>query len=90
MKYDVSSPLQPEFCGAFFQLPGSSNKYRDDRKHGFLNLRQAIAESCDVYFYRVAQRLRSCSAASQVRGPNDGLATFGANEVWLVAARTHR
>lgn len=56
-KYDVLSPLQPEFCGGFFQLPGSSNKYRDDKKHGFLNMRQAIAESCDVYFYRVAQRL---------------------------------
>ena len=56
-KYDILSPLQPEFCGGFFQLPGSSNKYRDDKKHGFLNMRQAIAESCDVYFYRVAQRL---------------------------------
>ncbi len=56
-KYDILSPLQSEFCGGFFQLPGSSNKYRDDKKHGFLNMRQAIAESCDVYFYRVAQRL---------------------------------
>ena len=56
-KYDILSPLQPEFCGGFFQQPGSSNKYRDDKKHGFLNMRQAIAESCDVYFYRVAQRL---------------------------------
>ncbi len=56
-KYDILSPLQSEFCGGFFQLPGSGNKYRDDKKHGFLNMRQAIAESCDVYFYRVAQRL---------------------------------
>jgi penicillin-binding protein 2 len=56
-KYNVISPLQPEFCGGFFQLPGSSNKYRDDKKHGFLNMRQAIAESCDVYFFRVAERL---------------------------------
>jgi penicillin-binding protein 2 len=38
-------------------LPGNANKYRDDKKHGFLNMRQAIAESCDVYFYRVAEKL---------------------------------
>jgi penicillin-binding protein 2 len=56
-KYNILSPLQPQFCGGFFQLPGSSNKYRDDKKHGFLTMRQAIAESCDVYFYRVAERL---------------------------------
>jgi penicillin-binding protein 2 len=56
-KYNVISPLQQQFCGGFFQLPGSSNKYRDDKKHGFLNMRRAIAESCDVYFYRVAERL---------------------------------
>jgi penicillin-binding protein 2 len=56
-KYNILSPLQPEFCGGFFILPGNSNKYRDDKKHGFLNMRQAIAESCDVYFYRVAEKL---------------------------------
>jgi len=56
-KYNVISPQQEQFCGGFFQLPGSSNKYRDDKKHGYLNMRRAIAESCDVYFYRVAERL---------------------------------
>jgi len=56
-KYNILSPLQLEFCPGFFTLPGSSNKYRDDKKHGSLNMRQAIAESCDVYFYRVAERL---------------------------------
>jgi penicillin-binding protein 2 len=56
-KYNVFTPLQEEFCPGFFILPGNSNKYRDDKKHGFLNMRQAIAQSCDVYFYRVAQHL---------------------------------
>jgi penicillin-binding protein 2 len=42
-KYNILSPLQPEFCGGFFILPGNANKYRDDKKHGFLNMRQAIA-----------------------------------------------
>jgi penicillin-binding protein 2 len=57
LKYNILSPLQPEFCGGFFSLPGSSHQYRDDKKHGFLTMRQAIAQSCDVYFYRVAERL---------------------------------
>jgi penicillin-binding protein 2 len=56
-KYNVITPLQEEFCPGYFILPGNSNKYRDDKKHGFLNMRQAIAESCDVYFYKVAQHL---------------------------------
>src|SRR5580698_3659311 len=56
-KYGIMSPQQTTYCPGFFTLPGSSNKYRDDKKHGFLNMRQAIAESCDVYFYRVAQKL---------------------------------
>jgi penicillin-binding protein 2 len=51
------TPLQTEYCPGFFTLRGSSNKYRDDKKHGSLNMRQAIAESCDVYFYRVAERM---------------------------------
>src|SRR6202011_2580647 len=38
-------------------LPGSSHQYRDDKKHGYLTMRKAIAQSCDVYFYRVAERL---------------------------------
>ena len=56
-KYNILTPQQEEFCPGYFILPGSSNKYRDDKKHGFLNMRQAIAQSCDVYFYRVAERL---------------------------------
>ena len=56
-KYNIISPLQTQFCPGFFQLPGSSNKYRDDKKHGALDMRHAIADSCDVYFYKVAQKL---------------------------------
>jgi penicillin-binding protein 2 len=56
-KYNIEPPGKTEFCGGSFTLPGSSHQYRDDKKHGFLNMRQAIAESCDVYFYRIAERL---------------------------------
>jgi penicillin-binding protein 2 len=55
--YGILTPAQTEFCPGFFILPGNSNKYRDDKKHGSLNMRQAIAQSCDVYFYKVAERM---------------------------------
>src|SRR5450631_3204594 len=56
-KYNIITPLQTQYCPGYFTLPGSSNKYRDDKKHGFLDMRHAIAESCDVYFYKVAEKL---------------------------------
>jgi penicillin-binding protein 2 len=54
LKYGIITPQQEQFCPGYFTLPGSSNKYRDDEKHGWLDMRQAIARSCDVYFYKVA------------------------------------
>jgi penicillin-binding protein 2 len=56
-KYGVFTPSQEEFCPGVFTLRGSSHQYRDDKKHGFLDMRTAIGKSCDVYFYRVADRL---------------------------------
>lgn len=55
--YDIISPLQTQYCNGVFMLPGSSHQYRDDEKHGYLDMRQAIAKSCDVYFYKVAEKL---------------------------------
>jgi penicillin-binding protein 2 len=56
-KYGIFTPSQIEYCNGVFTLPGSSHQYRDDKKHGPLDMRHAIAESCDVYFYRLADRL---------------------------------
>lgn len=56
-KYGIFTPTQEEFCPGVFTLRGSSHQYRDDKKHGFLDMRMAIAKSCDVYFFRVAERL---------------------------------
>ncbi len=57
-KFGVMTPAQTEFCNGIFTLPGSSHQYRDDKKHGSLDMRRAIAVSCDVYFFRVADRLK--------------------------------
>ena len=47
------------FCPGFFQLPGVTHKYRDWRHegHGSIALRDAIIQSCDVYFYQLALAL---------------------------------
>jgi penicillin-binding protein 2 len=56
-KYGVYTPQQIVYCPGFFQLPGSSNKYRDDGVHHDVDMRSAISRSCDVYFYRMAERM---------------------------------
>jgi penicillin-binding protein 2 len=55
--YGILTPEHVEYCPGFFTLPGSSNKYRDDKIHGSLDMRHAISESCDVYFYRLADKM---------------------------------
>lgn len=44
------------YCPGFYQLPGSSHKYRDWKKtgHGSMDLDAAITQSCDVFFYKLA------------------------------------
>jgi len=44
-------------CHGFYTLPGSSHRYRDWRAqgHGEVDLRAAISESCDVYFYEISR-----------------------------------
>jgi penicillin-binding protein 2 len=56
-KYGVLSATQPEFCNGVFTLPGSAHQYREHERHGTLTMRRAIAESCDVYFFRLADHM---------------------------------
>jgi penicillin-binding protein 2 len=55
--YGILTPEHIEYCPGYFTLPGSSNKFRDDKIHGSLDMRHAISESCDVYFYRLADKM---------------------------------
>ena len=43
-------------CPGWFTLPGSSHQFRDWKKagHGIMNLHDAVVQSCDVYFYKLA------------------------------------
>ncbi len=49
-------PNDAVFCRGYYTLEGDSRRYRDWRKtgHGPVVLHDAIAQSCDVYFYDLA------------------------------------
>lgn len=59
LSYDVVDPERREFCNGVFHLPGSAHLYREGKggRHGAVNLIDAVARSCDVYFYGLAARL---------------------------------
>jgi penicillin-binding protein 2 len=65
-------PKATRFCQGYYQLPGDSHRFRDWKKggHGTVNMHTAIAQSCDVYFYGVAERLG-------IDRMHDTLAQFG-------------
>jgi penicillin-binding protein 2 len=72
LKYGVMSADQTIFCPGHFNLPGSSHQFRDwkPKGHGTLAMRHAIMQSCDVYFYTVANRLG-------IDRMHDFMSTFG-------------
>lgn len=58
--YGVSTPTSAVPDPGWYQLGGVGRRYRDWKKWGHggaVNLSQAIAESCDVYFYDLANRM---------------------------------
>jgi penicillin-binding protein 2 len=59
LTYHVVDPLATHFCAGSYHLPGSSFIYREyhNEHHGYVNLDDAIARSCDVYFYGLANEI---------------------------------
>ncbi|MCY4476880.1 MAG: penicillin-binding protein 2 [Gammaproteobacteria bacterium] len=59
-------------CWGSFRLPGSRRVFRDWKRegHGAMNMHDAIAQSCDVYFYQLARDVN-------VEGLHDSLVQFG-------------
>ncbi|HEX7060325.1 MAG TPA: penicillin-binding protein 2 [Woeseiaceae bacterium] len=45
------------FCRGYYTLPGSTHRYRDWKQHGEVDLHDAIAQSCDVYFYEISREI---------------------------------
>ena len=52
-------PGDRKYCPGFYQLEGRDHKYRDWKRqgHGPVDLHDAIVQSCDVYYYDLANDL---------------------------------
>lgn len=59
LQYGIIEPDDSKFCTGSFRLPGVSRPWRDWKHegHGNVDMRRAIAVSCDVYFYSVGNVL---------------------------------
>lgn len=59
LTYGVATPATSRYCRGWFSLPGSRHRFRDwkPQGHGTLAMVQAIAQSCDVYFYALADEI---------------------------------
>jgi penicillin-binding protein 2 len=55
----ATSETDSRFCRGFYSLPGSSHRFRDWKPsgHGNVAMIEAIAQSCDVYFYALSAAL---------------------------------
>lgn len=56
LQENVITPNQAKFCRGYYTLPGHSHRYRDWKPagHGLVDMHDAIAQSCDTYFYDLA------------------------------------
>ena len=68
----TTSTHSKTYCPGFYMLPGKDRKYRDWKRsgHGTVDLNIAITQSCDVYFYDLAQSMG-------IDGIHDYLQHFG-------------
>ena len=75
LEYGIVDAEESRYCQGYYQLPGDSHRFRDWKKggHGTVNMHSAIAQSCDTYFYAVAERLG-------IDRMHDFLAKFGLGE----------
>ena len=58
LRHGITSPDYYMFAGPHYSVPGNTRRFHDWKSlgHGWVNLREAIAQSCDVYFYDLAYR----------------------------------
>lgn len=83
LEHGVTRPEEHVFCRGYYTLPGVDHRYRDWKRygHGRMNMTEAIAQSCDVYFYDVAYRLGIDNLSSFMHefglGHRTGIDLFG-------------
>lgn len=56
LEFEGFDPDAPIICPGWFTLPPNTHLFRDWKKggHGAMNLHDAVVQSCDVYFYKLA------------------------------------
>jgi penicillin-binding protein 2 len=56
LEYGMVTPSDTRFCRGQYRMPGVRRPWRDWKPggHGTVDMRKAIATSCDVYFYDIA------------------------------------
>lgn len=76
LEHGIVTPTTTRACPGWYSLPGSSHRFRDWRRsgHGSVALIEAVAQSCDIYFYALAtqlgvDRLREFLARFALDGP---------------------
>lgn len=59
LETDSIDPEKKVWCPGYITLPGSEHHYRDWKRsgHGWVDMREAIYRSSDVYFYKLALKL---------------------------------
>ena len=59
LNYGVRTPSDTIFDPGYFSLPNSTHRYRDWKHggHGIVDMHKSIVESCDTYYYRLANDL---------------------------------
>lgn len=59
LQYGTITPATRVLCTGSMGLPNSERKYRCHKRHGHgvLDMAQALAKSCDIYFYQAALNL---------------------------------
>ncbi len=57
LEEDIIDPEETFFCPGHFKLGIRKFKCWKERGHGWMNMRQALVESCDTYFYNLAIRV---------------------------------
>lgn len=75
LEAEVIQPEEEKLCWGFYSLPGNTHRYRDWKPsgHGPIDAHSAIAQSCDTYFYEMANDLGIDSMAGSLK-------TFGLGE----------
>ena len=59
LELGVVNERSKTYCPGWYSLPGSSYRYRCWKSygHGMVDMKDAVAQSCDVYFYDLAHAL---------------------------------